>query len=63
MKQSRLRLENDAEVFECGGFILWGCSPHAPGNMGCCIPSDALLGINSVEMILESSIRMLSCGG
>ena len=28
-------------------FILWGCSPHTPGNMGCCIPSDALAGIRS----------------
>ena len=28
MKQSRLRLENGAEIFECGNFDLWGCSPH-----------------------------------
>ena len=41
MKQSRLRLENGTEVFECRGFDLWGCSPHAPGNMGCCIPNCA----------------------
>ena len=43
MKQSRLLLENGAEVFGCGGFGLWGCSPHAPGNIGCCIPHGALL--------------------
>ena len=24
-----------------GVFALWGCSPHAPGNMGCCIPNCA----------------------
>ena len=28
MKQSRLRLENDARMLSCGGFALWGCSPH-----------------------------------
>ena len=59
MKQSRLRLENDAEVFECGGFILWGCSPHAPGNMGCCIPSDALPGIKKVQKKLKNSLKCL----
>ena len=41
MKQSRLRLENDAEMLSCGSFDLWDCSPHAPGNMGCCIPNCA----------------------
>ena len=41
MKQSRFLLENSAEIFGCGGFDLWGCSPHARGNMGCCIPNCA----------------------
>ena len=63
MKQSRLRLENDARMLSCGGFDLWGCSPHAPGNMGCCIPSDALAGINPAEMILENSAEVFGCGG
>ena len=43
MKQPRFLLENGAEVFRCGSFGLWGCSPHAPGNIGCCIPHGALL--------------------
>ena len=43
MKQSRFLLENGVKIFGCGGFGLWGCSPHAPGNMGCCILKDALL--------------------
>ena len=41
MKQNRFLLENSAEIFGCGSFNLWGCSPHAPGNMGCCIPNCA----------------------
>ena len=42
MKQSRLRLENDARILSYGVFALWGCSPHALGNMGCCIPNCTL---------------------
>ena len=41
-------------------FILWGCSPHAPGNMGCCIPSDALAGIKASH-IREESLYMGAC--
>ena len=44
---------------------LRGLTPPPPPhvNAGRLIPNDALAGINSVEMILESSLRMLSCGG
>ena len=42
IKSAEMILENSAEVFGCGGFVLWGYSPHAPGNMGCCIPNCAL---------------------
>ena len=40
---------------DVGGFVLWGCSPHAPGNMGCCIPSDALAGIKASHIRKDSS--------
>ena len=53
-------LENSVEVFECGGFVLWGCSPHAPGNIGCCIPSDALAGIKASH-IRRGSLYMGAC--
>ena len=59
MKQSRLRLENDARMLSYGVFALWGCSPHAPGNMGCCIPSDALAGIEKVQKTLKNCLESL----
>ena len=38
---------------------MWGCSPHAPGNMGCCIPSDALAGIEKVQKTLKNCLESL----
>ena len=61
MKQPRFLLENGVKIFECGGFGLWGCSPHAPGNIGCCIPKDALLSRKASRVCKGRSSDMGAC--
>ena len=41
--------------------LMWGCSPHTPGNIGCCIPNCASRRINKQRkgsVLLRLFIKM-----